>query len=560
VTVGSSSTTKSHRDPLTIAFWLLILASLLPIWAFTYFPSQDGPSHLNNANILRLYPWRDLEVFREFYTINAFPFPNWTTHLLLAALMGVFPPLIAEKLFLSAYVISLPLAFRYCIRGINPAAQAGAFLVFPLIYHLLFQKGYYNFSMSIVLFFVCVGYWLRHRDNLNWRRTATLAALFLLLYFSHLVSTTLACATIGLLWMWFIVVELRQPGETEPLRRKAVLTSAAGVAIRTLFAVLPAVLLGLWYLHHQGTQSQGSEPVTEKFQKIFTTAHAHKQHELLVWIPWEVSLLGLALFVLLARVRTPVKGPVNQDGPLLALAIFFLIYLAVPSEIGGGGGIEPRIVLYLWLTLALWLGIQTYSKTIGRAVAVVTGAVTLVLVAIHCGEYWAIDNYLSEYMSAGPFIEPGSTLLSMDLEDTRGIQFVHPFKHAAGYLAAQKNVVDFTNYEAGIDYFPVHFLPASDPYKYIGDAEERPYVLDMLDYSQRSGRSLDYVLLWGGNRPQMAARPDVQSILGQLREGYEQIYVSPQHGLVRLYRRKQTGNRTAIRSAPAEVTPSSAPH
>src|ERR1022692_126049 len=74
-------------DLLSLAFAGLIAASLVPIWAFTYFPSQDGPSHLNNANILRLYPWRDLASFRDFYSINFYPLPNWTVHLLLAGFM-----------------------------------------------------------------------------------------------------------------------------------------------------------------------------------------------------------------------------------------------------------------------------------------------------------------------------------------------------------------------------------------------------------------------------------------------------------------------------------------
>src|ERR1700733_8566335 len=202
------------NDPLTVLFWLLIAASLVPIWAFAYFPSQDGPSHLNNANILRTYPWRDIAVFRDFYTINAYPWPNWTTHLLLAALMGFVPALVAEKLFLSAFVVSLPLAIRYCMHSLDPAARVGPLLAFPLIYNLPFQLGYYNFSLSLVMFFVCVGYWLRHRAHLTKRHTVALAGLFLVLYFSHLVSTVLACVTIGLLWAWFIFSEFREPMQT----------------------------------------------------------------------------------------------------------------------------------------------------------------------------------------------------------------------------------------------------------------------------------------------------------------------------------------------------------
>jgi hypothetical protein len=46
----------------TLLCLALILVHLIPIWAFTYFPTQDGPAHLNNATILREY--HDRPVFR----------------------------------------------------------------------------------------------------------------------------------------------------------------------------------------------------------------------------------------------------------------------------------------------------------------------------------------------------------------------------------------------------------------------------------------------------------------------------------------------------------------
>jgi hypothetical protein len=525
-------------DLLSLAFAGLIAASLVPIWAFTYFPSQDGPSHLNNANILRLYPWRDLASFRDFYSINFYPLPNWTVHLLLAGLMNVFPALVAEKLFLSIYVVSYPLAFRYCARGITPAARVGAFLVFPLIFNFLLQKGYYNFSFSVVFYFICVGYWLRNRSDLTARKMAALSLLFILLYFCHLVSTTLACVTIGVLWLWFLFVDLHRSENAASPGSTSVWGASIGIAARTLLAMLPVVSLGFWYVMHQGASAAGRRPASQKFREIFTSEHAHQMRELLVWIPWESFLLVLAICMLVMRMRSRVGGPRKQDGPLLVVAAMALIYLAVPSEIGQGGGIEPRMVLYLWLTLALWLAIQTYSQFVGRAIVAVAAAATLLMVSMNAITYSKINDYLREYMTAAPLIKSDKTLLSLDLEDKRGILFVHPFQHAGSYIAAEREVVDFTNYEASTDYFPIRYLPAADPNTSMGDGEQRPYNINILGYNKNSGRSLEYVLLWGGNDPQTSERPDVKSIMGQLAAGYEQIYVSPQRGMVRLYHRK----------------------
>jgi hypothetical protein len=41
----------TNRDNLLFLF--LIVVHLIPLWAYQYFPSQDGPAHLANATIIR---------------------------------------------------------------------------------------------------------------------------------------------------------------------------------------------------------------------------------------------------------------------------------------------------------------------------------------------------------------------------------------------------------------------------------------------------------------------------------------------------------------------------
>src|SRR5215831_15066252 len=102
----------------------LLLLSLLPLWSACYFPSQDGPAHLENAVILREYNWPDRELFRTFYLINPNPEPNWVGHLALAGLMALgLPPLLAEKVLLTGYLLLLPLAVRYAMTALR--ADAG---------------------------------------------------------------------------------------------------------------------------------------------------------------------------------------------------------------------------------------------------------------------------------------------------------------------------------------------------------------------------------------------------------------------------------------------------
>src|SRR6185436_12721844 len=99
------------------AFFILQLA---PVWALRYFPTQDGPSHLENANILLLLQRGDPPIFREYFSINTAPTPNWLGHAVLAGLILIAGPMIAEKLMLTLYIVALPLAVRYAFRVVRP--------------------------------------------------------------------------------------------------------------------------------------------------------------------------------------------------------------------------------------------------------------------------------------------------------------------------------------------------------------------------------------------------------------------------------------------------------
>ena len=143
---------------------VLIVAYLLPIWLFTYFPTQDGVSHVYNSQILTEYNNPEYQ-FSDYYEINWYPFPNWLSHFSLAVLMFVFPALIAEKIFLSLYVILFPLAIYYFLNAVQRGRQALVILSFTFVYNYLFLMGFYNFAVSVPLFFLALGYWWKHKDD-----------------------------------------------------------------------------------------------------------------------------------------------------------------------------------------------------------------------------------------------------------------------------------------------------------------------------------------------------------------------------------------------------------
>ncbi len=124
-----------------VGFWYLAAAYLLPVWAFAYLPTQDGPSHLANAELILHYgaSTAGAEAFFEF---RSECIPNWISHLLLAGLLALFPPLIAEKLLVTLYVLGFAGGFRYFLGSFGPRCRPLSWMGLLFVYNRCFWMGF----------------------------------------------------------------------------------------------------------------------------------------------------------------------------------------------------------------------------------------------------------------------------------------------------------------------------------------------------------------------------------------------------------------------------------
>ena len=101
-------TPKASTGTATIALLLGALAVLLvgPIWLVQLVPTQDGPVHLAQADLIARFGWGGAlqEPAASFYQWNPRIEPNSAIYLLLAGLIRLTgDALIANSLFLSLY-------------------------------------------------------------------------------------------------------------------------------------------------------------------------------------------------------------------------------------------------------------------------------------------------------------------------------------------------------------------------------------------------------------------------------------------------------------------------
>ena len=107
-------------------FLTLALLYVVPFWIVHYLPTVDGPCHTYNAWILSHYgEVQRYPLFQKYYQVNAEPYPNWIGHGVMALLMLAVPPLVAEKLLVSGYVLTLLAGIWYLVGAVRPGGNVG---------------------------------------------------------------------------------------------------------------------------------------------------------------------------------------------------------------------------------------------------------------------------------------------------------------------------------------------------------------------------------------------------------------------------------------------------
>ncbi len=413
-------------------FFALAILYVLPFWVVRHVPTTDGPSHTYNAWVLRHYA--DVErypLFQQYYEINPRPYPNWISHGAMALLMFAVPPVAAEKLLVSAYVLTFLAGAWYLAGAARPGERWLAFLAFPFAYHQLFQYGFYNFSISVALFLIILGYWWRHRERPGLAYAVAVNLLLWLCYLSHILSFGLALIAIAVLWL-------------ATLRRETWRRHLLHVPI-----LLPQIALPLWFLLKQGHQEvPAAWPLAQlvryfvRIEALFTLGEAQ------LWYGMALAVLFLVLIVLSCR-----RGRGEENAFLILALLFTVFYFVSPEGMAGGWLLKNRLSLYPFLVLIPWLSprLGRRAETIGAAALALAALVNLGYL-VH--GYRELGAAVDEYLAALAPVTPNTRILALTFAHTGPTDV---FSHAIAYAALEKGLVDWDNYEAKFAFFPVRF-------------------------------------------------------------------------------------------------------
>jgi hypothetical protein len=424
-------------------FFALAVLYVLPFWTVRYLPTVDGPSHTYNAWILvqhgnaERYP-----LLSEHYRIDLRPHPNWIGHGALALFMLAVPPLVAEKLVVSGYVLLFLGGAWYLAGAVRPGEERWpAFLAFPFACHQLFQFGFYNFSIGLALYLFAVGFWWRHRGQPGLAFAVKINLLLVVCWLSHILSFGVSLLSIAVLWL----VTLRKDNWRTWLRHIPILA--------------PQLAFPAWFLSVHGRNvDPGRRSFGELLDLLVPPKMVHVFGFFESWLAVAVAVAFLVLGLLtLRRGLRPVHEP--ADAFLLLGVALTAVYFVSPEGGAGGTGTPDRLSLFLYLALIPWL-----SPRLGRRGTGVALAGLVLLAVVNLGSLFygvrALGRDVERFVAGFALVRPNSRVFTIRFPTDSHAARANVLSHATAYAALEKGLVDWDNYEAKFPYFPVQFRPS----------------------------------------------------------------------------------------------------
>jgi hypothetical protein len=492
------SDNRAHMSD--FAFFAVLASTATLVWVFPVFPTQDGAAHLENARLLVEVLRGDAEAQR-FFSVDRFS-PNWVSHLVLAPLMLVLPAVVAEKIVLTIATVLVPLGFRNALRSLG-GPQVLALLSLPFAHSFLLTMGFLNFCAAVGAALFVVGHWSRPNSSVS----GTAVGLTLT-YLLHPVAFVYAAGMVGAMAL------VRGRAWWGP----------------TLLAILPGLVLVFVFLGGHGTIATGGGPergpLFATLGVLVSFAPVERTLSTLFWI-----LLGaIAIFELC---RLPWKRW-WRDGLVLAVAPLLALTFAAPFFLAGGAYVPERFLFCGALTLALWIGTRAPGELLPRALGILAA---LIAVAMNVARIPALrerNEAIAEYTSIADALQPGEIVLpvngstSGERPDGTGVTKVDSMRHAIGYLAVSRGVIDLANYQPNTGHFPLRWNDAVTPFGRAftaADLELVPPPIDLLRYERETGIAVDAVLLWDfADR----SKPEVARLYADLDlGGYAEVAESP---------------------------------
>lgn len=426
---------------------LLLAVHIGLVWLLPYFPTQDGPSHIYNLVILRdlLNGGRE---WGGFFSYQLHAVPNLGFNLIAYPLLGFFPPLIVEKIFITVYIILMGISVPLFLQTFGRPALPFSYFVFPVVFNFNLLMGFYSYVIAIPIFLISLSLsWRIRNTSTTWRFVCFNLAGFVIFYF-HLIPFV----------FYLLSLTAFTFAETIGYRRKII------ALLRLLITLTPSILNLFFYL----LRGKGSFPdlsyllSLSHYTDLFTDLFLFST---LSFSPWQTLPASLLMFLIVLFCYQPMKDyyirrrvadiPSSAKSIICLASVLTLIYLVAPFNFGDGSFFNQR---FPWVILLIVLPLLRIPDTdfFKRFGSIAIAGVAGLFLIFNAGILWQQSAKVEEFLSGLQADMPkGAFVMTYKAEVERSR--VDVLLHAASHYGILKGCVDVGNYEAAYRYFPVHF-------------------------------------------------------------------------------------------------------
>lgn len=509
-------------------FYLFILIHLLPVFLIQLFPTVDGPAHLYNARVIVELLTNDTSPLKDYYIFNSSIVPNWTGHFFLSLLLLFFSGAVAEKIFLAAFIVFMPLSFRYIFKVTNAKEVYLSYFVFPFIYSFLFFYGFYNFLVGLVFLFFAIALWLKYsRKGWTYARVLGLSALAVILYFSHLFVLLVFLLFTGI----YVIVSWRY------LSKNKVATSSKekspGSLLLPLLMLLPACILVAVNLISSPIMLKGEQEsytFAEIMKMLYQIQPAKginygKEDIFTKWVFFVFVLL--CLYQLFVFIKFPKNKSVKKETWLWGIltALILLLLFILPAHTGSIGFITSRLLLMFFLFFVLYLSTLKTPLWLSLVAFIVVSYVNISLLRVYVKSTQEVHATVQSVIKASEKMKPHTTVLSVNDNE------YWLLAHFSNYLGIDKPLVILNNYEADLNYFPLRWHNDRIPQLHLGNPD---YTVEHIPYGKKkTARPIDYVFVMG---PQNALTGEKEKEIKPMLEKYYELKYKNTEQNISLYR------------------------
>src|SRR5580704_18583484 len=212
-----------------IAESVLLFAALVllldgPVWLVNIVPTQDGPVHLVQSDLIARFGWGGAlaEPAASFYQWNPRIEPNFAIYAVIAGLIRLTgDALLANSIFLMLYGLVWVVAAFAIAHTESKKPILAVLLLLPLAFGRFIHLGFYNYALGVPLFLLFVVCRRRLAGRHDVGALLATAVFLLALCMTHVTAAVVACLLLAAEGLTTAIGALRRSGPRVAADRKS---------------------------------------------------------------------------------------------------------------------------------------------------------------------------------------------------------------------------------------------------------------------------------------------------------------------------------------------------